>query len=136
MDLLAQLALILDPHQGWSSETGEPGGPTWDIVEDHDHLEIQNALKTFDSFSIDYGMECPETIIRIPLRTASQATASKIAKREITTQDIREALELFGQETREGGLLFLKHIRKVIIRIDDKTISTAQIVEDESVHTR
>ena len=128
--------LILDPHQGWSNETDKPGGPAWNVFENDDCLEVKNTLKTLDCFNIDLEKESPETIIRIPLRDGPQAAASKIAQKEITTQDIEEALRIFAQELRNGGLLFLKHICAVKIRIDDKIISTVQIVIDDSADLR
>ena len=93
-------------------------------------------MKALGAFDFDHRLNFNETIIRIPLRTEAQKESSKIAKHAISIGDIRAALEKFGQEIRAGGLLFLKHVRKVIIRVDDTVIATAQIVEDDSPNTR
>lgn len=126
--------LILDPHERWSASEAinKPRGPTWDVVGNQDSIEIQNHMKALGTFDFDYRLDFSETIIRIPLRTEAQKETSKIAKHAISIDDIKVALENFGQEIRAGGLLFLKHVRKVILRVDDTVISTAQIVEDES----
>ena len=121
--------LILDPHERWSVETGQSGGPTWDVVKEQACVEIQNHLKTFQAFHLDVSREIEETIIRIPLRTKAQAKTSKIVEREITIEEIKEALNQFGQEVKEGGLLFLKHIQKVTVRINDEDVWEARILQ-------
>ena len=130
--------LILDPHERWSAseEINKPRGPTWDVVGNGDSVEIQNHMKALGAFDFDHRLDFNETIIRIPLRTEAQKETSKIAKHAISIGDIRVALEKFVQEIRAGGLLFLKHVRKVIVRVDDSVISTAQIIEDDSRDTR
>lgn len=130
--------LILDPHERWSAseEINKPRGPTWDVVGNRDSVEIQNHMKTLGAFDFDHRLDFNETIIRIPLRTEAQKETSKIAKHAISIDDIKVALKKFGQEIRAGGLLFLKHVRKVIIRVDDTVLATAQIIEDDSPNTR
>lgn len=93
-------------------------------------------MKALGAFNFDHRLDFNETIIRVPLRTEAQKETSKIAEKAISIGDIKVALEKFGQEIRAGGLLFLKHVRKVIIRVDDTVISTAQIIEDGSRDTR
>ena len=128
--------LLLDPHERWSLETGQPGGPTWDVVKEQACVEIQNHLKTFRAFQLDVSQEIDETVIRIPLRTKAQALTSKIVEREITTNEIKEALDQFGQEVREGGLLFLKHIQKVTVRINDDVVWDAKILQDNPMNLK
>lgn len=128
--------LILDPHHRWSSETDKPGGPAWDVVENQDRIEIQNALKTLEAFNVECGPEYNGTIIRIPLRTEEQSSTSKIANKAITTEMMREALADFDKEVRDGALLFLKHVRTVTIRVDGTTLSKTQILENNTQHTR
>ncbi|KAL9125304.1 MAG: hypothetical protein Q9217_005473 [Psora testacea] len=127
--------LMLDPHERWSKEF-EAGGPTWDVIQTQDSPEIQNHLKTFAAFDVKPGKELNETIIRIPLRTVSQAVSSKIVKREAVIQDIKQILERFSVDMQEGGLLFLKHIRKVTVRVDNTILSVAQVLDDDPHHAR
>ena len=122
--------LLLDPHERWSVESGQPGGPTWDVVEERGSEEIQNHLKTFQALNLDVSREIDETIIRIPLRTKAQALTSKIVEREITVEEIKGALHQFAQEVREGGLLFLKHIQTVSVRINNDVIWEAKVLHD------
>lgn len=93
-------------------------------------------MKALGAFDFDHRVSFNETIIRIPLRTEAQKETSKIAKNAISVPDIRAALENFGQEIRAGGLLFLKHVRKVTVRFDDIVVLAAQVVEDDSSDTR
>lgn len=109
-----------------------PGGPTWDYIENHDSVELQNHLETFRTFDLNMSKETNHTIIRIPLRTAAQAKTSEIATNEIRLDDIKNALELFGQEMKEGGLLFLKYIRKITLRVDDDLVAMIQVLDNNS----
>lgn len=109
-----------------------PGGPAWDVVKD-DCIEVQNHMKTFGSFNdLDFSKGFDQTIIRIPLRTKDQAKMSKIVGRATTVNDIKKAFEEFGDEMKEGGLLFLKSICKMIIRIDNNVVATIEIVDNGS----
>ena len=103
----------------------------WDVVEERDSAEIQNHLKTLGAFDLDYTRSNSETVIRIPLRTQAQAKTSKIFQQEIRVQNIEDALAGFGQEIQEGGLLFLKHIRKITIRLNRDVVLSAQILDDD-----
>lgn len=108
------------------------GGPAWDVVKD-DCIEVQNHMKTFGSFNdLDLSKGVDQTIIRIPLRTENQAKVSKIVGRVTTTHDIKKAFEEFGDEMKEGGLLFLKSICKIIIRIDSNVVARIEIVDNGS----
>ena len=123
---------MLDPHEWWSGDSGKPGGPAWDVVQNQDCIELQNHLKTFQAFGLDTSQDIQQTIIRVPLRTEAQAARSKIVEREIAVDDIRRALEQFAEEMKDGGLLFLKNIRSVILRIDDETICKIRILDEGS----
>ncbi|KAL8786962.1 MAG: hypothetical protein Q9195_007974 [Heterodermia aff. obscurata] len=114
-----QWLLLLDPHESWSVPTGQVGGPAWDVVHEKDSVELRNHLKTFDAFALDVSKPLDGTIIRIPLRTKAQAEQSKIVQKEVTVSDIESALAALGREVREGGLLFLKHVRRMLVRIDE-----------------
>lgn len=93
-------------------------------------------MKALGAFDFDPRLDFNETIIRIPLRTEAQKETSEISKHAISVDDIKKALADFGDEIRAGGLLFLKHVRKVIIRLDDTVFLTAQIIDDDSGDTR
>ena len=122
--------LLLDPHERWSVESGQPGGPTWDVVAGQECQEVQNHLKTFQALKLDVSREIDQTIIRIPLRTKAQALTSKIANREIVIKEIKDALDQFGREIRDGGLLFLRHIQMVTVRVNNDVIWEAKILEN------
>lgn len=106
------------------------------MIKDHDSVEIQNHLKTFSEFGLDHRRALDHTIIRIPLRTAGQAAQSKIFQQKVEVQGIKQALEDFGREMSEGGLLFLKHIRKIIIRLDSNVVLQTEIIETSKEDTK
>lgn len=61
---------------------------------------------------------------------------SKIVDREISTKEISEALHELGKEIREGGMLFLRHVRKVTARVDDNVLWRAEVVGSTDQDTR
>lgn len=103
----------------------------WDVFADRDSAEIQIHINTFGAFDLDYTRSNDETIIRIPLRTREQAKTSKNFQDEISIKNIEDALEDFGQEIEEGGLLFLKHVRKIVIRVNHDIILLAQVLNND-----
>ena len=118
--------LILDPHQHWSIDVGQPGGPAYKLDSS---LEIGNHLRTFDTFDLDLSEGIAQTFIRLPLRTNHQAMKSEIVSREAKPDEIKEALDGFAQELRDGGLLFLKHVKKVTIKFDEKVFAQSEASE-------
>ena len=99
------------------------------MVHENDSVELRNHLKTFDAFALDVSKPLDGTIIRIPLRTQAQAQESKIVQKEVTVPDIESALAALGREVREGGLLFLKHVRRMLVRIDKKIMWEVNLEE-------
>jgi hypothetical protein len=83
-------------------------------------------MKTFSKLGLDPREPLNETVIRIPLRSEAQAVKSTIFSLRVDASSIRQALEEFGLELREGGMLFLKHVRKVVVRIDDEVLLAAE----------
>ena len=74
--------------------------------------------------------------IRDRLRTKAQATESKIVQKEVTIEHIKEALVLLGKEVRQGGLLFLKHVRRMTVRVDDEVMWEVRMQERGLGHQR
>ncbi|KAL8656205.1 MAG: hypothetical protein Q9210_000400 [Variospora velana] len=134
--LSRQWLLFLDPHRDWSLDCGRPGGLAYDVVDGQDSVEVQNHLKTFQSTKHDTPKAVNGTVFRIPLRTKAQAMKSKIVDREISTKEISEALYELGKEIREGGMLFLRHVRKVTARVDDNVLWQAEVVGATDEDTR
>ena len=127
--------LILDPHSGWSEEF-KAGGPTWDIVANQESPEILSHLQTFSQFKIASDQEYPETVIRIPLRTANQAEYSKIANQQVSALEIRAHLNHFKEDIEQGGLLFLKSIQRLVIRENNDILFTVCIDDTNRVLSR
>lgn len=118
--------LILDPHRSWSRDTEQPGGPAWDVAQNHDSLEMKNQLATFGAFQLDLGRVLPETIVRIPLRTTEQAKTSKIKQHAPRVDEIEQILRQFCEDIEQGQLLFLKNVCKVTVRMNHNVLLTAQ----------
>ena len=114
----------------------QPGGPTWDVVENRSCPEIQNHLKTFQHFAVDTSRPFNGTLIRIPLRTDEQAAKSKISDRSVSTEQILDALHSLGHEIRQGGSLFLKHVRQITVRLDSSPIWKVRIDGHDAVSSR
>lgn len=119
--------LLLDPHETWSAtaEINCPGGPLYNFVKHHDDPQIQNQLLPFGSFHSQLDREFHGTVIRMPLRTNSQAQWSKIVPGIPTTsEDIEEVFDHFSQELADT-LLFLKNVRRITLQVDDKIFAQA-----------
>ncbi|KAL8785543.1 MAG: hypothetical protein Q9213_003291 [Squamulea squamosa] len=130
--LSRQWLLILDPHREWSKDCG---GPTYNILDFQDSPEMRNHLKTFQRAEVDTSQAVNATVIRIPLRTEAQAKTSKIVSRQATIEEITKALSDLGQEVKEGGTLFLRHVRRVTVKIDKDVLweaCTAGVTEEDT----
>ena len=73
------------------------------------------------------------TIIRIPLRTSSQAEASDICERPTTTSEIEEVMRKFAREFGTSGLLFMKNIESIEIEIGGTVESSIKVCNTERV---
>ena len=120
---------MLDPHKGWSSDIGFPGGPLYDFVANSNEPEIKNHLAAFDSVLGSYDTAFEGTIIRLPLRDEDQAKRSKIVEDHVSTsqKDIEDVFQLFTNELVES-LLFLRNLRLITLRIDDRIFAKARSV--------
>ena len=93
-------------------------------------VEIQNHLRTFGSFHFDPRKLLNETFVRIPLRTPAQAESSRIKPHAPSNDEIKRVLEHFCEEIEGGGLLFLKHVKDLTVRIDDTLVLRAMILDE------
>lgn len=120
--------LILDPHQTWSAspEVGQPGGPVYDFVKYSQEPKMRNQLVAFSSITQEFDSGFDGTIIRLPLRTQSQAAKSKIidSGKPTTGEDIIDIFRKFSGELVET-LLFLKNLHTITLKIGDKEYAKA-----------
>lgn len=86
-----------------------------------------NQLDCFSLLNTEWEQPLHGTIIRIPLRNASQAERSEISKKETTEEDVQNAIESFGEEMGSNGLLFLKSIRRIVLCIDNEQLSEVEV---------
>ena len=93
-------------------------------------------MATFAAFNIATGKELSETIIRLPLRTTEQAAKSKIKEHATSVEDVKKILTKFCKEVAEGGLLFLKHIRNVVVRVDKTVLLSATVSKNTDTDSK
>jgi len=128
--------LILDPHHQWSASLpncNSPGGPMWDFVANGEEVEMKNQMSAFSAIMKELDKPYNGTIIRIPLRTTSQAEVSEICKVPTTTSDIDAVLRKFASEFGTSGLLFMKNIESIEIEIGDDVAFDIKICNAEHV---
>jgi hypothetical protein len=110
----------------------------YDTVADANDPELKNQLKVFSAFpQYDPSKEFLGTIIRIPLRTETQLQDSEeecVVEKAVNIQDIKDAFDSFAKELEGGGLLFVKHLRNVKLRIDDAVHSISTIKSEGTAY--
>jgi len=67
----------------------------WDFVVNAGEVEMKNQMSAFSAVMKEPDKPFDGTIIRIPLRTASQAEGSGICKRPATASDVEEVMRKF-----------------------------------------
>jgi sacsin len=120
--------LLLDPHHYWSPDVHQPGGPLYDFVADSTDPAMVNQLSPFRRHVSSFSQSFDGTVIRLPLRTAEQASRSEIIQRRdrkpTTVDDIKEAFMSYATEISES-LLFLRHISSITLKIGDTVFAKA-----------
>jgi sacsin len=129
--------LILDPHREWSD-----GGNVYDFVakpaDPEDAAALMNHLAAFSSIMDTAGKPLNGTIIRVPLRTAEQATNSKIldpaTATATTVPEVSKVLQSFSKDFGDSGLLFLRNLAKLEITSADMSI-TINVTDSETLRS-
>lgn len=87
---------------------------------------MRNQLAAFSSITRNFDSKFDGTIIRLPLRTESQAAGSKIlvSGKPTTGKEIIDIFRKFAGELVET-LLFLKSLHTITLQIGDKTYAKA-----------
>jgi hypothetical protein len=88
---------------------------------------MTNQLDCFSLLNTEWGRPFKGTIIRIPLRNASQAARSEISKTMTTTHDVQNALESFANDMGSNGLLFLKSVQRIVLSVDNEQLSEVEV---------
>ena len=88
---------------------------------------MTNQLRCFSLINTEWQRPFYGTIIRIPLRNASQAKKSEISTKETTTDDIEHSLNSFAEEMGSDGLLFLNSVQRIVMSIDDKQVNEIEV---------
>lgn len=92
-----------------------------------------SQLGGFSLLNTEWKRPFEGTIIRIPLRNASQASVSEISNKETTTGDVRDALNSFADDMGSNGLLFLRSVRRIALSINDQLVTEIKITSKDSL---
>ena len=87
-----------------------------------------NQLRCFSLLGTEWEHPFDGTIIRIPLRSASQARRSEISKVETITNDVEDSMNSFADEMGSSGLLFLKSVQRIVLSINDKQLNEVEVI--------
>lgn len=94
---------------------------------------MANQLHCFSLINTEWQHPFRGTIIRIPLRNASQAKRSEISKKETTTDDIERSLNTFAEEMGSDGLLFLNSVQRIVLSVDDKQLNEIEVTNEHDL---
>ncbi|KAI9812928.1 MAG: hypothetical protein M1827_004446 [Pycnora praestabilis] len=125
--------LLLDPHHSWSSSFSVPGGPCYDFTQCPNDQAMGNQLAAYSSINYSWEQPFNGTIIRIPLRTQSQADCSAIRKEHTTNVEVHSSMESFALEMRLTGLLFLKNVQEVTLFVDKELLASTKVINGVEV---
>lgn len=125
--------LFFDPHHSWSRGFNPPGGPEYDFPASATDEAMANQLHCFSLINTEWQHPFRGTIIRIPLRNASQAKRSEISKKETTTGDIERSLNTFAEEMGSDGLLFLNSVQRIVLSVDDKQLNEIEVTNEHDL---
>ena len=87
-----------------------------------------NQLRCFSLLGTEWDHSFDGTIIRIPLRTASQAMRSEICKVETTANHVQDSMNSFAHEIGPSGLLFLKSVQRIVLSINDEQLNEVDVI--------
>ena len=87
-----------------------------------------NQLGCFSLLCTDWEHPFDGTIIRIPLRNASQASRSEISKVETITNDIQDSMNSFANDLGSSGLLFLKSVQRIVLSINHEQLNEVEVI--------
>ena len=119
--------LFLDPHHSWSQVFDPPGGPDYDFPSSATDEAMINQLRCFSRLGTQWEHPFEGTIIRIPLRNASQARQSEISDVETNANDVRHSMDSFAHEMGSSGLLFLKSVQRIVLSINDEQSTEVEV---------
>jgi sacsin len=92
-----------------------------------------NQLGCFSLLNTKWEHPFQGTIIRMPLRNASQAKRSEISKTETLTNDIQHSMEGFASDMGSSGLLFLKSVQHIVFSINDELLSEVEVINRQDL---
>ncbi|KZS95252.1 hypothetical protein SISNIDRAFT_484117 [Sistotremastrum niveocremeum HHB9708] len=106
--------LVFDPHGNFAEEGTD--GLAIDFVQKHDRCSDSVAAMNAMNYNLSEAFE--GAIVRLPLRTQHQASTSKIRPGSaVSPESIRELLVSFSEDLLDVSLLFLRHVKQIVLKI-------------------
>ncbi|KZT35917.1 hypothetical protein SISSUDRAFT_1064126 [Sistotremastrum suecicum HHB10207 ss-3] len=106
--------LVFDPHGNFAEEGTD--GLAIDFVQKHDQCSDSVAAMNAMNHNLSEAFE--GAIVRLPLRTQQQASTSKIRPGSaVSPESIRELLVSFSEDLLDVTLLFLRHVKQIVLKI-------------------
>lgn len=96
---------------------------------------MENHLATFSPFLLDRQEPFLGTVIRLPLRTSSQAARSSISSCETTIDMVIQEVSTFARDFGSSGMLFLKHLECLQFDITGSAPVKIEIVNTDDVRS-
>lgn len=93
-----------------------------------------NQLECFSLVNTEWERDFHGTIIRLPLRNASQAPRSDISKTETTVDDVRNAIDTFASEMGSNGLLFLRSVRRIVLAVRGEHLGEIEVINQQDLN--
>jgi sacsin len=106
----------------------------FDFVENCQDVAMLGQMAAFQAVTNIFHQPLDGTIIRIPLRSAAQATRSKIINRKTTISELDNVLKTFPLEFGVKGLLFMRHIEKLQIETAGQLIDI-EVVDKDAIRS-
>lgn len=122
------LLFILAPH-----EPTTINGNIYDFVSDSKTDTMKGHMSAFHKLLYPLDQPLDGTIIRLPLRTEQQAQTSLISDRHTSVTEMSDVLDSFAAEFSNGGLLFMKHVVKIIIESEMTGLIELETLEPEKI---
>lgn len=103
-------------------------GPDYDFPAASADECMTNQLRCFSLVNDDWNHPFDGTIIRMPLRTPSQAERSEISNKPTVTNEILSAMDRFAAEMGSEVLFFLQSVQSIVLEDDHERRGEVNIV--------
>ncbi len=104
------------------------------LLRTPDDPAIKNQMIAYHKVIEHPECKLDGTVIRIPLRTDTQAAKSEISNHTTTASEILDVLKSFALEFGDSGLLFMRNVEKLEIGAPGLSI-LIEMVDGENIRS-